>query len=137
MGQAYLIIKSFKDLVVDNDALNNALPGDLHHGTRVDTKVDRPYGLITVEEKSREGYSGGSIATYEATLKIIGKQLVGPIGDAQKAFSDVLDYSFDLPSVVGQVSIVYPGTSDILEGDAEFGKDVLIGTQTWIITIQE
>ena len=139
MSQCHRICKSFKDRVASTAALNAALAGDLHHGARVDTSIPRPFGMITVKETNRESHSGMlSLVSYEAELKIVGEQEVGEVGAAQEAFAEAFDLTTDLPSVVGDVILCYPQASTITEDqDSEFGKDIIIGTQSWIITIQE
>ena len=138
MSQSHLIVKSFKDLVASTSGLNAALPGDLHHGVRVDTSIVRPFALIVVTEKDRETFSGATLVTYEAALTIYGGQQVGVVGAAQQAFADVFNLSQSLPSVVGQVVLIQPTQCEIEEDkDSEFGKDILIGKQKWDILIQE
>jgi len=136
----HYILKSFRDRIAASDVLNAALAGGLHHGFRSDTDTPRPFGQMEVEEISRNGHSGNaSFVTYTATLRIIGGQAPRVISEAQQAFSDAFDRSIDLPSVDGQVLMVWPvEPSGIVEAkEQEFGADILVGTQTWQILIQE
>lgn len=138
MSQLHYIIKSFRDLVAATDDLNNAIPGGLHHGDRVDTKTALPFARIEVQQVGRETYSGGSIVDYRATVKITGTQKVGTIGAAQAAFSEAFDYSHNLPSVTGRVVILWPEEATIVEDpESEFGEDILVSEQSWLISIQE
>lgn len=139
MSQADNILTSFKTRLLADEALPALLPGDLHHGMRVDTEIVRPFALMVVKEKERESSSGNTaLVKYEATLKVIGEQSATGVGDILRAFSAAFDLSFDLPDVTGNVVMIYPLTSEIVEDvDSEFGKDIVVGTMTWEIQISE
>ncbi len=138
MSQLHRIIKSFRDLVGTTEALTNVLSGGMHHGERVDTTTAQPFARIEVKQTGRETYSGGALVEYQAKVTITAGQKVGTIGDAQAAFSDAFDYSHVLPSVTGRVVIVWPEDATIVEDpNSVFGEDILVSTQSWLITIQE
>ena len=139
MENGPLIVKSFRDVVAASTDLTRVLPGRLHHGTRVNTSVGRPFGLMTVKEVSRWGISGGSVfVSYEATLKIYGHQNVGVVGYAQNLFAIAFDARRDYPSVEGQVISTVPGESSLVEEKLpEFEQDIVVGTQAWAILIQQ
>ncbi len=139
MGQGHLIIKSFKEVVTLHANLTALMVGGIHHGQRTDTGVVRPYGFLVVEEQGRVYGSGGApLVDYEITFQIVGGQDVGWVGNAQNAFSLVFNMSRYLPSVGGQVIMIVPTGATILEDpDSEFGKDIIVGTQIWQVTIQQ
>ena len=139
MGQSHLIIKSFKDRVATNEALNNALPGKLQQGTHAATGTLLPYGLIVVTELSRKYHSGGSpTVEYEATVTIYGNQKVGDVGNIQDLFAVAFNTSRNLPSVVGQVRPMMPTEATLIEDEeSEHGKDTMRSTQAWRILIQQ
>ena len=134
------ILKSFRDRIAASDVLTAALAGGLHHGFRADSSIPRPFGQMEVEEISRVGHSGGAaFVTYTATLRVYGGQAPGAVSEIQQAFSEAFDRSIDLPSVDGQLLMIFPvEPSGITEAnDQQFGADILVGTQTWNILIQE
>jgi len=146
MGQAHYIAKSFKDVVAATPPLNNALPGNLHYGTRVDTSTVRPYGLLDVKELDRRYHSGGSaFVRYEVTLTVVGRQWVEEVGvildQFAAAFNEVTSpAAFALPSFTGQIMLVRcQGTTltESVDQVQEAGKDIMVGTITWIILTQE
>ncbi len=139
MGQAHQIVKSFLEVVAATPALNVLMVGGVHHGVRTDTETKRPYGFISVEEQGRVYQSGGTaLVDYEITFQIVGGQSVGWVGSAQDVFAAVFNISRNLPSVIGQVIILMPTGGTIVEDpDSEFGKDIIVGTQTWQVSIQE
>jgi len=134
------ILKSFRDRISASDVLNAALAGGLHHGFRTDTDASRPFGQMEVKEVSRIGNSGyTALVTYTAELRVFGGQAPGDIADIQQAFSDAFDRSQDLPSVEDPIIMMWPvEPCGITEADAQqFGADILVGTQTWQVLIQE
>ncbi len=139
MSQADLILTSFKTRLLADEALPALLPGDLHHGERVDTKIVRPYGMMVVTETERESTSGNTaLVKYEAVLRIIAGQDVTELGNIMRAFAAAFDLSFDLPDVDGNMVMIYPMTSTIIEdNESEFGKDIVVGTMTWEVQISE
>lgn len=139
MAQPHLVIKSFKDRQAATPELVTALPGGLRHGTKADTTTPRPFGLITCEEKDRKYHSGGAaFVSYEVVLTIVGTDRVETVGHAQDLFAAVFNMSRVLPSVDGYVIIIEPAGSTIIEDpNNEYGKDILIGRQTWNVLIQE
>ena len=139
MSQSDLIITSFKTRLLADEALPALLPGDLHHGERVDTKIVRPYGMMVVTEKERESTSGNTaMVTYEAVLRIIAGQDVTELGKIMRAFSAAFDLSFDLPDIDGHVVMIYPMSSTIIEDkESEFGRDILMGRMEWEVQISE
>ena len=139
MSQPHLISKSFKDRIASSEVLNNALPGKLHYGEHANTSTPKPFGLLVVSEVSRSYHSGGAaLVEYEAILTIYGSQKVGDVGGIQKKFAEAFDASRSLPSVDGQVILMVPTGSTLVEDEESTqGKDIMRGTQTWRISIQE
>ncbi len=139
MSQPDRIIKSFKDRWVANELLSNLVPGDIHHGTRADTTTELPFALMTVRETERESTSGNTaVVKYEAELKIYARQSNTVVGNAMRAFHDEFNLSQNLPSVEGNVIMIYANPTEILEDpDSEFGKDIIVGTKTFEIQIEE
>ena len=139
MAQAHLVIKSFKDIAAATPVLANALPGWLRHGKKVDTSTPRPYGMLVCEEQDRVYNSGGGARVrYNLVLTIVGENKVGVVGNAQDLFAAAFNMSRTLPSVEGRVLVMLPRGSTLVEDkDIEHGKDILVGTQTWDVLIQE
>ena len=139
MGQLQNIIQSFNDCILTNATVSSQMPGGLHHAFLLDEEATRPYGVIEVNELSREYNSGwGSLAMYEVELTVYGKQRVKPVGDTQENLGFLFNTNLDLGSVTGAVMSVVPITGSLEEDEVSIqGKDVLLSKNKWKIQINE
>ena len=137
-----VIAKAVKSLVSTNAELVAMLPGDLHYG-RADTSAIRPFAAMEIEEREREYNSGGgALVQYDLTVTVYGKQRVRDVGEILQLFSAVVSREVGwlqaASDELGAVLSVVPTGSTLTEDETEeFGKDVMVGTTSWLIIINE
>lgn len=143
MTQILKIIESLKFITADTPAIAKQLT-ELQHGTRISSKMTRPYGLLSVKKVGSEGNTSGVLlVTYEATLTIYTDNQVKTPGNILEIFHRYWDRITRLPlldSVTASFVLIAPNPepSEIGEEDREdLGNDVLLGITSWTIQLAE
>jgi len=140
--QAHNIAKSLKEITAATEALVEAIPGGLHHGSRAMLSATPPFGLLEVEKIDDEhNTSGVSLTTYRATLTIVVNERVGNVGDILAVFHSYWDRiaTMDgLDATAAKFLLIHPEGGDIGEAENdELGKDTILGSSSWIIRLSE
>jgi len=141
--QIHSIAKSLKEITADTALpLAKLLTGGLHHGARASRTALRPFGLLSVEEVERVSNSSGvSLVTYEVTLSVYVKELVGTAGSILETFHKYWDRITSLPALdpdVARLVLIHPGASELGEAaEEDLGSDIVLGITTWEIQLSE
>lgn len=120
----------------------------IHYGARASRTAERPFAMIAVVETGREEMSAGvAEVEYEVTLQVVCAELIELAGAILEMFRRYWDRITSLPTLpldpsgepmADFVSIhPLPGSEIGESDDPELGRDVILGTTSWTLTLSE
>ncbi len=142
MSQIDKIAESFGQVFSGTVALAETLPGEIHHGDRVEPDTLKPFGTLRVKETGRvRNSSGVALVAYEANLKIYVLEDTSRTGEILRIWHHYFDRLLSLPAVdleQARLVLIFPKISKTYEDKKEeFGRDIIVGETAWGLKLSE